>query len=619
LAAVSVSADNDRVAVATIATVAGTWGYDGGGGGTSDEPDIVYEGTTSQSRKVSTTLIGRSYSGGTTRNSTATDRRHFLFKLNVTNYSALSTRTTPGTQLKIGSSSSAYYHYYPFGSDNYPLAGGWVFLPVSPNVSGYRTASGSPDLTAISYYSWLGDFTATSKSENLVIDAIDLGAGLALTGGDGGDTDGVFADFLAADEGTSTNRWGYIRSKLGLYFAIGELAIGENTSETAVATVFQDATAGVIVWENGMVETGYHRLKFNLGNASTDIDITGWGFRSLGKVANDADRGYTTTEDSRLVVQVTGTSGALDLDFCRFTNTASITFTSVVNVTNSNMQTALLVQSGSDISNTVIRTTSLTSIATLQDPTFGSSSGLHDVDFLQTGAGHAIEIDTAGSYDFNRLTFTGYGADTTDSAAIDVTETTGTVTINVIGGDTPTYKTAGATVAIVANPVTHQLTVRDESNSVISGARVLTWPTDNTGPIPYEESISITASGTTATVTHTGHGFSTNQYVWVQGAAESDYNGVFQVTVNDANEYEYTMGGSPSSPATGSPIGTGVILYGTTNGSGVISDTRTYSGDQDVQGRVRSASSPYYQPNNYTSTISSAAGSSVSLVLLDDE
>jgi hypothetical protein len=283
------------------------------------------------------------------------------------------------------------------------------------------------------------------------------------------------------------------------------------------------------------------------------------------------------------------------------------------------MQTALLVQSGSDISNTVIRTTSLTSIATLQDPTFGSSSGLHDVDFLQTGAGHAIEIDTAGSYDFNRLTFTGYGADTTDSAAIDVTETTGTVTINVIGGDTPTYKTAGATVAIVANPVTHQLTVRDESNSVISGARVLTWPTDNTGPIPYEESISITASGTTATVTHTGHGFSTNQYVWVQGAAESDYNGVFQVTVNDANEYEYTMGGSPSSPATGSPIGTGVILYGTTNGSGVISDTRTYSGDQDVQGRVRSASSPYYQPNNYTSTISSAAGSSVSLVLLDDE
>ena len=57
--AVTVAADNARRAVATIATDAGTWGNDGGGGGVSDEPDIVYQGTTAQSRKVSTTPIGR--------------------------------------------------------------------------------------------------------------------------------------------------------------------------------------------------------------------------------------------------------------------------------------------------------------------------------------------------------------------------------------------------------------------------------------------------------------------------------------------------------------------------------------------------------------------------------
>jgi hypothetical protein len=219
------------------------------------------------------------------------------------------------------------------------------------------------------------------------------------------------------------------------------------------------------------------------------------------------------------------------------------------------------------------------------------------------------------------VSFSGFNAsNAANDSTLYIKRTTGTVTINIVGGSTPSYKTDGATVDIVANPVTHTVTAVDESNSPISGARVFAWPTDNTGPVPFEESVSITRSSSTATVTHTGHGFSTNQYVWVQGAAETEYNGVFQITVTGSNSYTYTVTGTPATPATGTPIATGVILYGATDGSGEISDTRTYGSNQQVQGRVREGTgAPFYKPNTYVNTIDSGAGSSVTVTLLDDE
>lgn len=459
MVAVAVAADNNRRAVATIATDAGTWGNDGGGGGVSDEPDIVYQGTTAQSRKVSGSRIGRSYTDTAGQDLTATDRRHVVFKVNATNYNALQARTTPAMGVKIGSGSGAYYEYYIFGNDNYPALGGWQILAISPNVSGYRNAtSGSPTLTSVLYYSLLAAFSSTSKSENLVIDAIDIGRGLKLTGGDGASTDGVFADFIASDPNTSANRWGYVTTgPLGkVMFVVGELSIGENTSETAVATVFQDATNQVLIWGNGLVETGFHRFRMNLGNATTDIDITGATFDSAGKDNNDGDRGYTTTEDSRLVVEATGTAGAANLIGCVIKNTAQITLTSAVTLDSCDAQTELLTQSAAEIFDSIIRTTSASGVATLQDPTFGTTTDLRNTEFIQEGAGHAIEIDTVGTYDLTGLLFTGYGADATNSAAIYVSAGSGTVTLNISGGDTPTVRTAGATV-VINNTVTLQL------------------------------------------------------------------------------------------------------------------------------------------------------------------
>jgi hypothetical protein len=69
--------------------------------------------------------------------------------------------------------------------------------------------------------------------------------------------------------------------------------------------------------------------------------------------------------------------------------------------------------------------------------------------FTSGGTGHAIEVGgSAASIDLTNLTFTGYSG-TSTNAAIYVNIASGTVTLNVSGGTTPSIRTAGATVNIV--------------------------------------------------------------------------------------------------------------------------------------------------------------------------
>jgi hypothetical protein len=62
---------------------------------------------------------------------------------------------------------------------------------------------------------------------------------------------------------------------------------------------------------------------------------------------------------------------------------------------------------------------------------------------------------------------------------------------------------------------------------------------------------SLTRSTTTATATSTAHGYTTGNKVNIRGAAQSEYNGDFTITVVDANTFTYTVSGSPATPATG--------------------------------------------------------------------
>jgi hypothetical protein len=241
---------------------------------------------------------------------------------------------------------------------------------------------------------------------------------------------------------------------------------------------------------------------------------------------------------------------------------------------------------------------------------------------FQFSDGHAIELLTprVASQDSVGNTFSGYGATSSNDAAV-YNNAGGAVTINVLsGGDSPTYRNGtGASTTIVAGSVTATLTVTDVDGDPIQDARVLVRATAG-GPLPADETVTITNSGTTATVSHTAHGMETGDKVVIKGASLTANNGVFTITVTNANEYTYTMGSTPGSNPTGTITASYVLLSGLTNVSGQISVSRVFASDQPVSGWARkSSAAPYFKTGPVTGTVDSATGATLSALLVEDE
>ena len=62
---------------------------------------------------------------------------------------------------------------------------------------------------------------------------------------------------------------------------------------------------------------------------------------------------------------------------------------------------------------------------------------------------------------------------------------------------------------------------------------------------------SISRSGSTATATIANHGYANGDWVLIRGATAPEYNGVFVISGVTANTFDYTVAGTPATPATG--------------------------------------------------------------------
>jgi hypothetical protein len=96
-----------------------------------------------------------------------------------------------------------------------------------------------------------------------------------------------------------------------------------------------------------------------------------------------------------------------------------------------------------------------------------------------TGVGHGIYITAGGSYTFDNIQFSDFGANSTTDAA--VYNNSGTsVTINITGGgNTPTVRNGSGASTTVLNTVTLLVTVVDSDGNPVSGARVRIEQTSN--------------------------------------------------------------------------------------------------------------------------------------------
>ena len=153
-------------------------------------------------------------------------------------------------------------------------------------------------------------------------------------------------------------------------------------------------------------------------------------------------------------------------------------------------------------------------------PTFGSSETISSI----TYSGTAAAVTTAAAHGY-------YTGEQVQIAGATPAQYDGVFNISVTGTNTFAYTMASAPASNAAGTMTAVLIPVSTVNS-----RAIT---------------SITYSGTTATVTCTGHGYSSGQLIQISGAAQWQYNGIFAITSINANTFTYTMSSSPGTNATG--------------------------------------------------------------------
>ncbi len=239
-------------------------------------------------------------------------------------------------------------------------------------------------------------------------------------------------------------------------------------------------------------------------------------------------------------------------------------------------------------------------------------------------AHHAISFGTATplTMTLRGIDFTGFNAsDAQNDSTLHILRTSGTVTINLIGcTGNISFKTAGATVVLVVDPVTTLINVKDNLAVNLQNARVLLEASDGTGDFPFDETVTITRVTTTATAAHTAHGMKNGDIAVIRDADQPEYNGPHAISNVSANAYDYTVSGAPTTPATGTIKSTGGIISGLTDASGNISVSRTFSAATPVAGKVRkSTASPRFKDFTIAGTISTTLGLTINVRMSLDE
>ncbi len=584
---------NDAEGVITTANIPS------GGGGAGANTDIFLQGAQSLGRRQTTTGAAAGFVlVDAADNDCSAASVHVGIWFWVTQYAIIDELVLI---LGTGTGTPTNYdgHNFPFATE-YPNLGGWVrsWIDVSrtPDVTGGTGLNEA----ALRSYGIQVSFSTTpgGTSPNLIIDAADFtngGAALQLTG-----TSGVWSDFTTADENT-TNQYGVFRNIGGVYTCFARVQLG-----TASSLVFSDSNKTIVFPQQNLVEDTFMGINVDLQNASTDVTLTNNTFISSGTKKGD--------------LVVTGTSGSLLLDSCAFNGSRIVTLTSGCTADSSSFNSCgLLTQAGSLLTGCTFNasTSSASVLSTDLDD-------ITDCTFVSDGSNHAVELTSLGTGTMTWANFlSGYAASngSTGNEAIYVNVASGSLTINVSAGyDTPSIRTAGATVTVVAGAVTVAVKAVDADGTAIQNARVLLRASNGTGPYPFDATVTITRSGSTATVSHTSHGLQTNDYVQIVGADQPEYDGVKLITVTGANSYTYTVSGSPATPATGTIKSTFVALYGLTDVNGNVSTSRVYAADQPVVGWARkSTSAPYYKEGSLVGAVDSASGFSSTTVMISDE
>jgi hypothetical protein len=621
--AITVTTDLTTISAAESTTDSGTW-YRLNGTSSANpaaDGDAYIQGTFCIANKMGadsgTTNIGGHFNSTATFDLTGKHLYHWRQIVTAGNMLSKANRgitiglTNTSTTSTTAWSTTNYKQWFLDGSDTIKSAIGWTNYVIDPS-STADVSAGTLTLTTVKNIGFICRQTSgvTTTVSNQFVDAVRAGTGVTATASSSGDT--ISFNSIYSTDSSVSNSWGIITQQAGIYYGVGKFTIGA-TGQTNTC-LFKDTDA-VLVFRQQLVATTFYEIK-GLGAASFNTTIQlgnkdGSGNTSSGCIVRAQGTAvWTLTCDANTAFKAYSSSIA-SMRAATLSATSELKNTSIAN-------SGTIDVNGATITSCIFSGQTATQ---LKVDTTAELSVITDSSFTSGGTGHAIEITVAGTYDFDTLTFNGFASSngSTGNEAVYINVASGNVTLNINGGNTPSYRTAGATVTVVAGSVTVTLKAQTVDGTPIQDANVFLAAASG-GPFPYHVVVTISNSGTTATVTHTSHGLSTNDKIIIENASLSANNGVFTATVTNANTYTYTMGSAPGSSPTGTILSTFVILKGLTNVSGELSMSRVFPSNQPVAGWARkSSSAPYYKTGPVSGTINSSTGAQFSALLTPDQ
>lgn len=583
--------------------------YGGGASGLGASPDYAVEGTNAVDKQIDAAEKGFLYDNVSNFTIGADD--HFFIWVNLAVYGLADTRNNRGIVANIGDDTSNFVKFHVAGNDTLPLGGAnpYPIRFVNTTLTNFRTLVGSPGTTP-SQIGVGANVTGTAKFSNLGGDAARIGTGYDVLNGTGADPEADFAGIASDDE---TTREGIFYTVDGGFRWQGKLRIGS----ASTACELLDLNTNLFIADTIHSLTDF--TEFLVENASSIVTLTNVNFIAIG--TNNPGRLEAITSSATL----------------NFTNCGFIDFGVTVLGTGSTMSGCRWIGADQVTANEADLTGSSVSgyegtanTSALLWDTSDPDGNLDDMTFAKgTAATHAIEFGAAipTSITLRGCDFTGYNASQDQNDSIfHFKDTSGTITINLVGctsdvAFTTAYRTDGATIVVVEDPVTTTINVDDNTGADLNGARVLVRAAAG-GPRPHDFTVTITRSGTVATVAHTAHGYAVNDKVQIKGITDKTEDNLIQtiVTVPTANTYTYTTTDSGSTSYTGTILETAVFIDGTTS-SGTIADTRTFASAQPIDGFVRSSTTtPFYKTFDLAgNTISSTLGLTVNIRMQLDE
>lgn len=562
------------------------------------------------------TNCGMQYDYGSDLGSGWTSGDCFFFWQMFLVATAVDTWANGGLRVGVGSTSGNMNFWKTGGNDvgRYPY-GGWQNFAIDPEYTPVDYVDGTPAAGVYQIFGSLPNIlSAITKGDPHCVDAIRYGRGeVIIEFGDLGNGYGTFVGIAAKndanDAGAGYNRWGLFSAQAGVYLWKGLLSFGNVTN----ACDFRDSNRVIVVADTPRTSLAFNKIEIN--NAGSRVDWTTISFVATGTLSPGRFEATANAD--------------INLDGCSFTGMDTFIFGG----TNSSAINCIwqgckaITGAGGTFTGSKVLGSSVTAGASAFNWNVATDPDgyLDDMTFVKgANAHHAIELglNSPLTMTFRGLTSSGFNAaDGQDDSFFHVKRTTGDVTINIIGGTGDfKYKSDGANVNIVVSPVTTEITVKNAAGVVIENAQVLVEAADDAGDLPFEDVVTITRVGTVATVAHTGHGLANGAKVVIRDADQQPYNKVAVISNVSANAYDYTVSGTPDTPATGTIKSSGVVVAGLTNAQGIVSASRSFTGDQNVKGTARKMSaSPYYKERDFTDVVDQAYGLTKTVQLTLDE